>query len=185
MSKAINLLPPELLPRRRGLSKTGFLTLVLVLLAGLYLAFSGYMWFSARRVDWIERQLALLEPQVRRVAAYEQQIKLWQEKERELQRLLKETRRWGPIITAINGAMSPGAELIRLEENEVQGRLIIEGRSTSLEAVGVVLKKLQQGSFWQAVELQEVKGNEAYLNFTIEAIFKGAKNAGAMGEKVE
>lgn len=179
MNKAINLLPPELLPRRRGLSKAGFIKLALLLLAVFYIAFLSYMYFYARRVDWIERQLALLEPQARRAEFYENQLKLWQERERELRRLLRETRRWEPIITAVNGAIYPGAELIRLEENEEQGRLIIEGRSKSLEAVGIVLKNLQQCSYWQVVELSEVISDGADLVFKIQATFKGVENADA------
>lgn len=176
MSVAINLLPPEYLPRRRSLPKGAVIALALGgLLLTLYLIFLVQWGLAARRAALLEAQLALYEPRAQQAASSKNAINEWQQKERELQRLVKERRRWQPILAAINDALPREIWLTRLEENGAKGELILAGGSTSLQAIGNFLNNLQGSGLWQAVNLQEVKGNGSSLAFTIQAVFKGAR----------
>jgi Tfp pilus assembly protein PilN len=187
MSASINLLPPEMYPRnqrrhyqrqqRQPISRKRMLAIIVgVLLGGLYMAFMGHMWLQAEQLALLESELAPLEARYRQVLACEEEISFLETRTVELQKTLDGgLRRWGAIITDINEAMPPEAVLLKLEENEVRGELVIEGNSTSLEAVGIFLKNLQRNSYWQAVNLQEVKGSGTILTFTIQASFNGSE----------
>ncbi|WP_338823318.1 hypothetical protein MHOCP_15420 [Moorella humiferrea] len=176
MSVAINLLPPEYLPRRRSLPRRTAIALALAgFLVTLYFIFLVQWGLTARRVAGVEAQLALYEPQAQQAATSKSAISEWQQKERELQRLVKERRRWQPVLAAINDALPREIWLTRLEANEAKGELILAGGSTSLQAIGNFLNNLQASGLWQAVNLQEVKGNGSSLTFTIQAVFKGTR----------
>jgi type IV pilus assembly protein PilN len=176
MSVAINLLPPEYLPQRRSLPKGAIIALALGgLLLTLYLLFLIQWGLMARRVAGVEAQLAQYEPQAQQATASKSAISEWQQKERELQRLVKERRRWQPVLAAINDALPQEIWLTRLEANEAKEELILAGGSTSLQAIGNFLNNLQASGLWQTVNLQEVKGNGSSLAFTIQAVFKGAR----------
>ncbi|CEP66042.1 Fimbrial assembly PilN [Moorella glycerini] len=175
MSFAINLLPPEYLPRR-SLPKGAIIALALGgLLLTLYLIFLVQWGLASRRAALLEDQLALYEPQAQQAATSKSAISEWQQKERELQRLVKERRRWQPVLAAINDALPREIWLARLEANEAKGELILAGGSTSLQAIGNFLNNLQASGLWQAVNLQEVKGNDGNLVFTFQAVFKGTR----------
>ena len=176
MNGAINLLPPEYLPRQRSLSGPAITAIALSsLLLAAYLIFLVQWGLMSRRVALLERQLALYEPQAQQTAAAKSTITEWQQKERELQRLAKEGRRWQPLLAMLNDALPQEVWLTRLEENEAKGELTLAGESTSLQAIGSFLNNLQAGGCWQAVNLQEVKGNGSSLAFTIQAVFKGMR----------
>ncbi|KYH31366.1 PilN domain-containing protein [Neomoorella mulderi] len=176
MSFAINLLPPEYLPQRRSLPKGAIIAVALGgLLLTLYLIFLLQWALASRRAALLEDQLALYEPQAQQAATSKSAISEWQQKERELQRLVKERRRWQPVLAAINDALPREIWLARLEANEAKGELILAGGSTSLQAIGNFLNNLQASGLWQAVNLQEVKGNGSSLAFTIQAVFKGTR----------
>ncbi|MEW8958232.1 MAG: PilN domain-containing protein [Moorella sp. (in: firmicutes)] len=176
MSVAINLLPPEYLPRRRSLPRRTAIALALAgFLVTLYFIFLVQWGLTARRVAGVEAQLALYEPQAQQAATSKSAISEWQQKERELQRLVQERRRWQPVLAAINDALPREIWLTRLEANEAKGELILAGGSTSLQAIGNLLNNLQTSGLWQVVNLQEVKGNGSSLTFTIQAVFKGTR----------
>ncbi|PRR69917.1 PilN domain-containing protein [Neomoorella humiferrea] len=176
MSVTINLLPPEYLPRRRSLPRRTAIALALTgFLVTLYFIFLVQWGLTARRVAGVEAQLALYEPQAQQAETSKSAISEWQQKERELQRLVKERRRWQPVLAAINDALPREIWLTRLEANEAKGELILAGGSTSLQAIGNLLNNLQTSGLWQAVNLQEVKGNGSSLTFTIQAVFKGTR----------
>lgn len=193
MNTSINLLPPELLPRgqrrryerqqRRSLSK-GHLMFIIAgsMLIGFYLIFLGSFYLQSRQVVFLARELATLEVHYRQAAVYEGEIKMWQEKTAELKRLEQGIRRWGTIISAINKAMPPEMELVRLEEDIAQGKLVIEGNSPSLQSMSIFLNNLQQSSYWQAINFQEVEANDTGLTFIIQVIFAGDNYAAATGK---
>lgn len=185
MSVAINLLPPEYRPRQseplsRGLL-VAFIAGGVVLL--IYLAFLGQMFLISRRVAMIEQQLAFYQSGASQAQASQKAISDWQQREKALQRLVSEERRWEPILKTINEALPGEVWLTGLEEDEGKGLLTLTGGSTSLGAVGDFLNNLQGSNLWQAVTLREVKGNGSSLNFTIQAVFKGAP--GSRGNQVK
>ncbi|BCV21804.1 PilN domain-containing protein [Moorella sp. Hama-1] len=183
MSIAINLLPPEYRPRRHQLSRRVIIALVaggLVLLA--YVAFLGEMALAARRVAWLEGQLALYAPGAQQAAASNTALGDWRQKERELEQLVQNGRRWGQMLKTINEALPADAWLTGLEEDEGKGELTLTGGSTSLGGIGDFLTNLQGTNLWSMVSLQEVKGNGQSLTFTLRAVFPGAPgDAGKAG----
>lgn len=185
MSVAINLLPPEYRPRQREPLSRGLL--IAFIAAGvillIYLAFLGQMFLISRRVAIIEQQLDFYQSGASQAQASQKAISDWQQREKALQRLVTEKRRWEPILKTINEALPHEVWLIGLEEDEGKGLLTLTGGSTSLGAVGDFLNNLQGSNLWQAVTLQEVKGNGSSLNFTIQTVFKGAP--GSRGNQVK
>ncbi|WP_258359252.1 PilN domain-containing protein [Moorella sulfitireducens] len=176
MNTAINLLPPEYRPQRLSLSRGAIIAFTSGgLLLTLYVLFLIQLGITSRRVARLEEQLALYEPRAQQAAAAGNEINEWQQKERELERLVKERRRWQPVLTAINDALPQEIWLVRMEEDGAKGELILAGRSNSLRAIAIFINNLQDSDIWQAVNLQEVKGNGDILNFTIRAVFKDAR----------
>lgn len=183
MSIAINLLPPEYRPRRQ-ISRGWLIALVaggLVLLA--YVVFLGEMALAARRVAWLDRQMALYEPGAQQATASNAALGDWWQKERELEQLTQNSRRWGQMLKTINDALPADAWLTGLEEDEVKKEITLTGGSTSLKGIGDFLSNLQGSSLWQEVTLQEVKGNDQGLTFTLRAVFPGAPGDGSSSGK--
>lgn len=176
MSIAVNLLPPEYRPQRRQVPRMVLIPLVaggLLLVA--YIVFLGEMALAARRVAWLEGQLALYGPGAQQAAASTAALGDWRQKERELQQLVQNGHRWGQMLKTINAALPAATWLTGLEEDEAKGELILAGGSTSLQGIGDFLTNLQGTNLWSQVNLQEVKGNGQNLTFTLRAVFPGAR----------
>ncbi|MDN5344854.1 MAG: type pilus assembly protein PilN [Clostridia bacterium] len=174
MNASINLLPPEYL-RRRSLPRGTLLVFIGgAVLLGLYVAFLVQMGLTSKRLAQVEGELALYEPRAQQALADRQAITEWQAKSKELQRLLAARRRWQEVLATINAALPPEVWLTRLEEDSAKGEIHLAGGSTSLQAIGAFLNNLQGSKTWQAVNLQEVKGNGNTLTFTIQALWQGS-----------
>lgn len=174
MNLTINLLPPELLPRRSTPPKKIFIGLACgFFFLSLYIAFLINIWILSGKVAELEKELALYEPKVAQAAASQKAAAEWRQKEKALQQLVGERKLRRPVLTAVNASLPAEVWLTRLEINDEKGELILGGVGDNLAAIGNFIQNLRSRGLWQEVSLQEVKnGVDGRLAFAIKAVSK-------------
>jgi len=187
----INLLPPELLPEppaRKPFVPKSLLAGVCIL--GLvYIGLTLALYYTEARIEDNRRALGGLDAKIQEVevlqneaAKLETRLSAWQgllAGRRESTALLNTLQASLPVemwLTRVE-ALGPSEQAAEGNPQEGAERLVIEGGSRSLAAVGVYVNRLSGSPYLRRVVFKEVKevkraGEAPILVFSIEAVLK-------------
>lgn len=187
----INLLPPELLPEppaKKPLAPKGLLVGVSVL-GLLYIGLALALYYTEAQIGDKKRALAGLDTKIQEVEALQKKAAWLEARLSAWQGLLASRRESSALLDTLQLNLPVEMWLTRVEvsgpaEQAAEGkpqeradRMVIEGGSRSVAAVGVYVNRLSKSSYLRRVVLQEVKevrqaGEAPILVFSIEAVLR-------------
>lgn len=172
MNKGINLLPEQLRFKKRALiTKSSMVITVFSLLIIAYMVFLGKFYLDGRRVEHLEKEISAQEAGMRLISEYRSEIELYNRKEQELQRLVKDSFPWSRIIHDIEAALPKNSLLLYLAEEKDRDEVVITVQCQNLEEVGSFINEMHNSSYWYNVQLIEIKKRDSddKLLFTVLA----------------
>ncbi|MDN5346870.1 MAG: type pilus assembly protein PilN [Clostridia bacterium] len=168
---AVNLLPPELRPRRFVVLGPKQVALAFLLALSLALAYFPLAnSFLARQLQQIERELALLGPQVQKVENLAASLEREAAEDKVLTQRAAGRRALSPFLESLDSSLPPGIWLVELQVS-AQGEINLKGKALGLEPVGELLNNLQVRAGLKEVVLPEIKADPegSYVSFVVKA----------------
>lgn len=176
MAARINLLPVELrqdLPVdwQRLLPKVAIIAVVTAVISA-YLFFLGFSFTLKVQEQKLDRQLVTLEPRMKEAREAQHSIAALEKQKMQLEEILRKRTEWSKILWEINDILPQNTWLTSLSVDG-EGKLVLQGKSLDLTALGVFVHELNRLPYFTAAKLTQAEsgteGETAVINFQIVA----------------